>query len=119
MFNEMKANACTNAFEARMLRSWINQYSRKHVKATKAGRNSPFWLESMSDVQRQQNLLRQEQRYLYLARAFVSYKEYGQVENSCREGNEPAFDILVDTLDYFGFIPDVDILKNWLERKEV
>ena len=113
--NDMKIEYLVNAAEQRLHRREEVRFAKKERKKLLKGRNFPHWDMSRLEHYTQRMLLRREQRYLHLARAFVKGTDYLRVENSTREGNEPKLDSLMETLEEWGYNPSSFYVEHWMK----
>jgi len=115
MLYEMKLQYNVNSVQQRELRKQEVKCRDAQRQANARGvSNYPTWGERRLFTYNMRLEVRQCQRYLHLARAIIRGQAYKEVEQGTREGNGPDTDALLDTLNAWGFNPDVEYVANWL-----
>jgi hypothetical protein len=112
MYNELKLEIAVMSHEQQLMRQWKNKYKQK---AKKYKGNYPVWRVRIAELDKERGALRTVIRYSHLASALVRGRPYLTVENSVREGNEVCPQELLSYLNNWGFFPDINHVKNWLE----
>ncbi len=114
--NEMKIQFLVNSEEQRILRKQEVRSRNKQRKAKARQVNHNFHDINRVNLYAERMLLRREQRYLHLARAFWQGTPYRSVEQTTREGNEPNLDRLVNAIEHWGDIAHLTpYVEMWLE----
>lgn len=113
--DEMKIEYLTNAAEQRIHRQQEVRFRNKERKNRSRNRNYPYFDMARLEHYDQRMALRQEQRALHLARAWLKGTEYHRVEQTVREGNEPKLEDIIDTLNFFGHTPHPMYVEQWLK----
>jgi hypothetical protein len=97
---------------------------RRYEKSIKSV--AQYYRESQSskcldyDAEREETYLARKElgqiaRYEGLAKAFALKKDYARIETKTRDNNKPKLLKILTQLDQWGFDPDVDQVKLWLE----
>ncbi len=105
-----------NAFDAQELR----RYEKKCVKKAKKQErtNFPKWDLRRRDAYGERLLLRKEQRLLFLARGYMVNKNYLDIENSVREGNEVNARDLQHEVNSWDIPATQADIEDWLGQNE-
>ncbi len=115
MFYEMKLQYNLNSVQQRELRKQEVKCREEQQRMNARGTtNYPTWGERRLFTYNMRMEIRSCQRYLHLARAIIKGTPYQKVEQGTREGNTPNTEDLLDTLNAWGFNPDVEDVANWL-----
>lgn len=115
MNTEMKFSYMLTTQEQRLHRSQEKVCNRKAIKQVSRGRNYPYYEEQAKEHRSSRMMLRLTQRYLHLARGFVSERDYKSIENATKDGNEPDLTLLLSTLNVYGYEPNPSTVERWLK----
>lgn len=97
---DLKAEVTTQAFDTRNRRNLMKKSYKKANKAYAARRNTTFFLDEARYLQSGIDRGQHFRRCLNLYYAMLKGRNYSEVENSVREGNE------VDAFDMLAFVPN-------------
>lgn len=114
---EMKILAAVLTNDSRTLRRFeikARNQMRKTV-ARGAKRNYPEWAERRLLCYNERMAVRGLARHVHLARAFLKGKDYRDVEQTTREGNEPDLEALMSVFNNFDLYPPMEYVRAWME----